>query len=85
MPWIARPKRSSPNALVGDAVQMALPMSMRAMATWMVLWRPKMSAMLPQKGMKAAEVRLKDETIQFCCSSSPVAKQVSTYNMYGVV
>lgn len=71
IPWRARPNRRRGKADVGEPVQMALPTIMMAMFAWRVVWRPKMSHMEPQKGMKAAKVRLKAETIQFCCWSSP--------------
>lgn len=72
IPWRARPKSRTGKADVGEPVHMALPTIMMAMFVCRVAWRPNMSHIVPQKGMKAAKVRLKAETIQFCCSSSPV-------------
>lgn len=37
-----------------------------AIVSWMVRWRPKMSAAWAQKGRKVAAVRLKTDMIQFC-------------------
>lgn len=53
--------------MVGEPVHRALPIIMTMTALVRAAWRPKMSAICAQKGMKAAEVRLKAEMIQFCC------------------
>lgn len=53
-------------------MQSALPISIRMRDDWRAQCRPKTSAIVPQKGMKQAEVRLKTETIQFCWDSLPV-------------
>lgn len=46
-------------------------MSMRPMAALMAALRPKTSAIWAQKGIKAAEVRLNEETIQLSCDIWP--------------
>ena len=65
MPWSARPSRRTGKLARGAPVHMALPMTVMMMAAWTEARRPKTSAIWPQKGMNAAEVRLKAETIQF--------------------
>jgi hypothetical protein len=64
MPWNAWPRRSMEKAFAGAAEQRMLPRSMRSMEPWRAELRPKTSANWPQKGMNAAEVKLRAETIQ---------------------
>ncbi len=52
-------------------MQMALPTIMVTTDACMDAFRPKMSAIWPQNGMKAADVRLKADTIQLNCETAP--------------
>ena len=56
---------------MGAPVQSALPIIMKIMAALRDAFRPKTSAIWAQNGMKAADVRLKADTIQFSCDVSP--------------
>jgi hypothetical protein len=84
MPCRARPRRITPKADVGAPVQMAKPTIMTMMAAWTVRCRPKMSASCAQKGRKAAEVRLKDEMIQFNCLISSGARLLAVRSRWAV-
>lgn len=66
MPCSARPSSSIPYALVGAPVHKALPITMSRMEEVIATLRPNTSAICAQNGIKADEVRLKAETIQFC-------------------
>lgn len=55
--------------MVGVAVQMAEPRMVIIREAWRVVVRPKMSATWAQRGRKEAEVRLKEEIIQFSWES----------------
>jgi len=59
------------NALVGAAVQRALPINMRITAALMPIFRPKTLAICAQQGMNAAAVRLNEDTIQLSCEYCP--------------
>lgn len=65
-PWIARPRRT-PKAFVDAPVHRALPTSIRINQDCKAHRRPKMSAIWPQKGTKAADIKLKAEMIQLSC------------------
>ena len=64
IPRTALPKRSMGKALVGAPAHRALPMSMKMIDSWIEAYRPKESAHWAHTGMKTAEVRLNDSTIQ---------------------
>lgn len=68
-PWMARPRRRTPKAVMGAPVQMAEPMIVTIREAWRVVVRPKMSATWAQRGRKEAEVRLKEEMIQLSWDS----------------
>lgn len=57
--------------LVGEPVHKALPTSIRMTAAFIEAFRPNTSAIWVQNGMNAADVRLKADTIQFCCEIFP--------------
>ncbi len=81
-PWMPRPRRSTGKALAGAPVQRALPTIMMKMAVWMAQCLPKMSAIWPQNGMKAADVRLKAEMIQLNCETSPGKERSSSVSQH---
>ena len=83
-PCRARPRISTPKADVGAPVQMAELTIMTVMAAWMVKCRPKMSVSCAQKGREAAEVKLKDETIQFNCLISSGPGQLAVHSRWAV-
>lgn len=67
IPCMARPRRNTGNEDVGAPVQMADPTIMMMIAACTAACRPKTSVIWAQKKRKAADVRLKEEIIQFSC------------------